>query len=151
MSNQSPRVFAATDTLAATFSDFIVLVARVLMGWLFLTNGWEKLLHMSMTAGYLGSLGVPAPQLAAWPAMATELGIGTAFILGIATRYAALVSLPFLVVATWLAHRFWELPPAQASDQYIHFCKNLAIFGGSLLLFIAGAGKFSLDAALKKR
>ena len=39
-----------------------------------------------------------------------ELLIGFTLILGIATRYAALVCALFLIVATALAHRYWEYP-----------------------------------------
>ncbi|MBV9556425.1 MAG: DoxX family protein [Pseudolabrys sp.] len=132
-------------------SDTIILIARVLIGWLFLTNGFEKLMHMSATAGYLTQLSVPAASLMAWPTMAGELLIGAALILGLFTRCAALASVVFTAVATLLAHRYWELPLGQQSAQYIHFCKNLAIMGGGLLLYVIGAGRFSIDAIRSKR
>lgn len=77
--------------------------------------------------------------------------IGAALILGFATRYATLVCLLFLIVATALAHRYWEYPPAQMGGQYNNFLKNLAIFGGTLLLFVTGPGRFSIDWALSKK
>ncbi len=143
-------MFTAINGAAARLSDTSILIARVLIGWLFLTNGWEKLMHMSATAGYLASLNVPAANLVAWPTMVGELLIGIALILGLATRCAALASIAFTAAATLLAHRFWELPPGQQSEQYIHFCKNLAIIGGGLLLFVTGAARFSVDAARRR-
>jgi len=35
--------------------------------------------------------------------------------------------------------------------QYNNFLKNLAIFGGILVLFVTGAGRFSVDQALSKQ
>ena len=139
------------NSAAARLTDTFVLVARVLIGWLFLTNGFEKLMHMAATAGYLEQLKVPFANLMAWPTMAGELLIGIALILGLATRCAAVASVAFTAVATLLAHRYWELPPGQQSGEYIHFCKNLAIIGGGLLLFVTGPGCFSVDALRASR
>ena len=77
--------------------------------------------------------------------------IGVTLILGFATRYAALLCLLFLIVGTALAHRYWEYPTAQVVAQYNNFIKNLAIFGGTLVLFVTGAGRFSVDQALSKK
>ena len=63
MANEpSPSMFAATDGIAARSSDALILIARLLIGWLFLTNGWAKL-GSGMPGGitYLTALGVPNP------------------------------------------------------------------------------------------
>jgi putative oxidoreductase len=77
--------------------------------------------------------------------------IGPAFITGLATRYAAVACMAFLIVATALAHRYWEYPAAQLMGQYNNFLKNIALFGGALLLFVTGAGRFSLDRVLSRK
>ena len=74
-----------------------------------------------------------------------------ALILGVGTRYAALICALFLVVATALAHRYWEYPAAQIVAQYNNFLKNLAVFGGALLIFAAGPGRFSVDRMLSNK
>jgi putative oxidoreductase len=144
-------MFAAADGIAARSGDIIALIARILIGWLFLTNGWAKLTHMAGTVSYLNGLHVPAPELFYWPAMVGELLIGVTLILGIAVRYASLFTIVYLIIATLLAHRYWDVPAAAASNQYAHFCKNLAIMGGAALLYFIGAGRFSLDAWLRRR
>ena len=53
-----------------------------------------------------------------------------------------------MIVATVLAHRYWEYPQAQQLVQYIFFTKNLAILGGLLYVFVNGAGRFSIDRYL---
>ena len=152
MTNQaSPRMFAATDELATRSSDAILLVARILIGWLFLTNGWAKILNMQGFVGYLTNLRVPNPGFWAWPAMAAELLLGIALILGIATRYASLFAFVYVIITIVLAHRYWEYPAAQQIAQYNNFCKNLAIMGGALALYLTGAGRFSLDNWMRNR
>jgi putative oxidoreductase len=46
-----------------------------------------------------------------------------------------------------IGHRFWEVTDAaQRGNQLIHFWKNIAMIGGFLALYVAGAGAFSVDA-----
>jgi putative oxidoreductase len=147
----SPRNFAGTDGLAVRFGDAFVLVGRVLLGWLFLASGWGALQNMAGFAGYLNSLKVPNPMFWAWIAVLTEVVFALGLILGIASRYAALLGFVYVGVATALAHRYWEYPAAQQVNQYNHFLKNLAVMGSMLFLFVTGAGRFSIDGWLRRR
>ena len=52
---------------------------------------------------------------------------------------------------TALAHRYWEYPAAQVGAQYNNFLKNIAIMGGTLLLFVTGPGPYSIDRMLAKK
>jgi putative oxidoreductase len=144
-------MFAATDSYAERGADTLALVARLLIGWLFLDFGWMKLMGFEGTVRYFTGLHVPAPELMYWPSMLSELIIGAALILGIATRYMSLYTFLYLIIATAIAHRYWEYPPAAVAAQYTNFCKNLAIMGGTLLLYVLGAGRFSVDAWLRRR
>lgn len=146
----SPAAFSATDGYAESGADTLALAARLLIGWLFLDYGWMKLLGHDGTVRYLANLHVPAPELMYWPVVAAELLIGIVLILGVATRYASLFTFVYLIIATAIAHRYWEAPPAAVGAQYANFCKNLAIMGGTLLLYILGAGRFSIDAWLRR-
>ena len=72
-------------------------------------------------------------------------------ILGIGTRYGAILVFLFVLVATAIAHRYWEYPAGpQQFGQYNNFLKNISIMGGTLLLYVLGAGQFSLDAWLRR-
>ena len=146
----SPMAFSATDSCAERGADALALAARLLIGWLFLDYGWMKLLSHDGTVRYLANLHVPVPELMYWPVMLAELAIGIALILGIATRYASLFTFVYLIIATAIAHRYWEVPAAAVGAQYANFCKNLAIMGATLLLYILGAGRFSIDAWLRR-
>lgn len=147
----SPAMFNRADGLASGSADAIILIARVLLAWVFLKTGWDHLMNPAGLVGYLTSLGAPAPGILAWPALIGELIIGVGFILGIATRYVALLTIVWMIIATWMAHRYWTYPAAQQGNQFAHLLKNLAIIGGALMVFVTGAGRFSLDAWLRRR
>jgi uncharacterized membrane protein YphA (DoxX/SURF4 family) len=96
------------DGFAANTTDAFLLVGRVLVGWLFLVSSagvGGKIWNTAGFAGYLKNLGVPAPDFFAWIGALVEFVIGAALILGVGTRYAALLCALFLIVATALAHR----------------------------------------------
>ena len=125
---------------------FPLLVARLLMALMFLSGGYEKLAHLEGTLGYMASAGVPAIAPLALAAGALELGGGLLLIVGWQARWAALALAGFTVIASFMFHRFWSLPPEQELVQMLFFMKNMAITGGLLFVFAFGPGTMSLDA-----
>jgi len=140
-----------TDNIAATWSDFLLLVGRVFLAWLFLASGYGKLGSIPGTTAYFTNLGMTPPELWAWFAGIVEVILGVALILGFGTRYAAIASFAWVLVATAIAHRYWTYPAAQQAAQYINWLKNIAIMGGTLYAFVVGAGRYSVDAMFAKR
>jgi putative oxidoreductase len=78
-------------------------------------------------------------------AILIELGAGALLVLGWQTRRVAWLLLLFVIIATAMAHRFWEFDGAQYGNQLNHFLKNLAIIGALLYVAALGAGKLSID------
>ena len=140
-----------TDNIAATWSDFLLLVSRVFLAWLFLASGYGKLGSIPGTTAYFTNLGMTPAELWAWFAGIVEVILGVALILGFGTRYAAIASFVWVLVATAIAHRYWTYPAAQQAAQYINWLKNIAIMGGTLYAFVVGAGRYSVDAIFAKR
>jgi putative oxidoreductase len=122
-------------------NNLLLLVGRTLIALVFLMTAWLG----SPNPGYLGSLGLPAPAILSWVAIIAEALIVLSLILGIETRWGALLGVLYVVIATALAHRYWQVPQAQFVGQYTNFSKNLAILGGLLLVYVAGAGSYSVD------
>jgi len=139
------------DGMAANSADFLLLVGRVLLGWLFLASGYGKLGNIAGTTAYFNNLGMSPPDTWAWFAGGAEVVLGVALILGLATRYAAFATFIFVLVATAIAHRYWTYPAPAQGAQYVNFLKNVAIMGGALCIFVTGAGGISADAKLPKR
>jgi putative oxidoreductase len=44
-----------------------------------------------------------------------------------------------------VGHRYWTMTGVNRVDSMDGFYKNLSIMGGFLLLYITGAGKYSID------
>ena len=138
-----------TDGMAAAWQDFLLLVARVLLGWIFVFYGWGKLLDIPQYATTFPARGL-SPWMA-YIAVPVEFFVGLALILGFATRYAVLIMLFFMVVASFSSHAYWSVPEAQRGNQTAHFWKNITIMGGLVMLFITGAGRYSVDQMLGRK
>lgn len=128
------------DAKASTYRDPALLIARILVGILFLIAAYNKMKGIGGTAGYFGRLGIPAPEVMVWVALAIEIIGGILLIVGYQTRLAALMLGVFVVVAALIAHTNFA-----DGNQLNHFLKNLAIAGGCLALFCTGAGEYSAD------
>ncbi len=57
----------------------------------------------------------------------------------------------FMIIATLLAHRYWEYPAAAQTAQFTNMIKNIAIFGAMFYVFVAGPGRFSVDSKIAGR
>ena len=125
---------------------FPVLIARLLMALMFLLGGISKFTGLDGTAGYIASVGLPAPQLLAVGAGLVEVIGAVLLIVGWQARWAALALAVFTVLATVLFHNYWAMPKDQQFMQQLMFMKNLAVTGGLLFVFAFGAGTLSLDA-----
>jgi putative oxidoreductase len=145
----SHPALSRADGFAAAWQDFLLLAARVLMGWIFVQSGWRKLMDMQ---GFVASMPRrDLPGFMAYIAAPVEFLGGLALVLGFATRYTAVIMFLFVLIAAVSSHRWWNYPAAQQGIQQSHFMKNVTIMGGMVLLFITGAGRFSLDAVLSRR
>lgn len=122
------------------------LVGRLLLALLFLPAGIGKITGFAGAAGYIGSKGLPMPELGAVLAILVEVGGSLALIAGFGTRLAAVALAGFTLVATFVFHNFWGVPADQAMMQQLMFYKNIAVVGGLLVLTAHGAGAWSLDA-----
>lgn len=131
-------------------ADIVILVARVLLVWLFVLFGWPKLADFGGTVAYMGQVGAPLPSLAALIAVIMEFFAGIAILLGLFTRPLALLLCLYTLGTALIGHHYWTMSgPAQHFNE-INFYKNLSIMGGFLLLYVTGAGKYALDAHLPK-
>jgi putative oxidoreductase len=131
--------------------DAMALLGRILIAYMFVPSGWGKLVGFAGTAGYIASKGVPFPELCAAIAVAAELGLGLAVLVGFKTRWAALALAIFVAVITPIFHNYWAVPDAQLMMQKLNFTKNLAIVGGLLAFAAFGAGRLSIDGGAGRR
>jgi putative oxidoreductase len=129
--------------------DEALLIARILLALLFLTFGWSKITDYSGTVAYMTQTGLPLPSLAALVATVIEFFGAIALILGVWTRPLAVLFGLYTLASAFIGHPFWTLSdPSAHYGNMINFYKNVSILGGFLLLYITGAGRYSVDARL---
>lgn len=135
----------------ANLQNPFALASRLLLAALFLPAGISKITGFAGTVGYITSVGMPMPTVAAAVAAAVEVLGSLALIFGLGTRFAALVLAVFTLVASFFFHAYWNLPADKQMMQQLMFFKNVAISGGLLALVAFGAGGWSLDARREQR
>ncbi len=128
--------------------DPLLLISRILMMLLFVIFGWEKLVGYSGTVAEFAKTGVPFPALAAPIAVVMEFGVGMAIVLGLFTRPLAVALGLYTMATALIGHPFWAMTGAAQVGAEINFFKNVSIMSGLFVLFVTGAGRFSLDQKL---
>jgi putative oxidoreductase len=132
--------------MAYDITDVVILAARLLLAALFLIFGWRKLVDYSGTVSRMVQDGAPFPALSAVIAIFMELPVAFAVAVGAFTRPSAVLLALYTLGTVLIAHRYWTVTGSHKVDSMEEFYKNLSIMGGYLLLFITGAGKYSIDA-----
>src|ERR1700688_2894119 len=127
-------------------SDVIILAARLFLATLFLIFGWRKLRDYPGTVSQMVRDGVPTPVLATVVAIFMELPVAFAVAVGALTRPSAVLLALYTLGTALIAHHYWTMTGANKIESMESFYKNLSIMGGFLLLYITGAGKYSIDA-----
>lgn len=128
---------------------------RVLLSAIFFLSAvGNKIPNFNAIAGYMGSEGVPAPQVLLAGAIVFLIAGSTSLVLGLRPRIGAGLLTVFLVLATYYFHDFWNIPAEnaqQVQEQTIQFMKNTALIGAMLLVVANGVGGWTLDALLARQ
>lgn len=128
---------------ADALADAALLILRVLAGFaIAYFHGLGKIPPSPGFVEGVAGLGFPLPTVFAWAAGLAEFVGGLLLVVGLFTRPAALSLLFTMLVAFFLRHA--DDPFAQKEKAYL--------FGAIALFFLlVGAGRFSLDALLRRR
>ncbi|WP_437558301.1 DoxX family protein [Acidithiobacillus sulfuriphilus] len=128
--------------------DEAIFLARFLLVLLFLIFGWGKLTNYSGTVAYMQQVGAPMPPIATLIAIFMEFFVSLAIIVGIFTRPLAVLLAVYTLGTALIGHHYWSMTGMANFEGEINFYKNISIIGGCFLLYVTGAGKYSLDAKL---
>ncbi len=120
----------------------IEVLGRIFLSTLFLIEGTNKIFNYEETIQYMENFGVPG--YLAIPAIILEILFPLLLIIGYQTKIAALVMMIFTIVVAIIFHTNFD-----DQMQFITFFKDIAIAGGFIIIFVNGAGKFSVDYKLK--
>src|SRR5271157_4821138 len=122
-----------------------VSLIRVLVGWVFLSEGIQKFLFPdALGVGRFVKIGIPAPQFFAPFVGVVEVVCGTLLIVGLVTRLAAIplmIDISVAIITTKIpmlsTAGFWSMAHEARTD----YCMLL----GLLFLLLVGSGPFSID------
>lgn len=128
-----------------TASDLALLLGRIGLAAIFIAGGLSKLTNLAGFTASLQKQGVPFAELLAPLGAGVEFFGGIAVLIGFQLRLAAALMIVFTIVASLIAHRFWEFEGVARQMQQGQFFKNLAIVGGYLALCVSGGGRYALD------
>ena len=146
----SPLPGVPDDTIRVAPRPTTALIGRILIAAIFVVSGLAKLVNTDQTAEHMAGVGIPAPHFLAVVAGLVEILGALAIGLGFLTRVGALALIAFMIPATLLFHNFWVYDGAEQKTQMINFLKNLTTIGGLCMLFAYGAGRYSIDARLRR-
>src|SRR5450755_1430565 len=134
--------------LIATNAPAAVILIRLIVGGVFLSEGIQKfLMPETQGVGRFTKIGIPNPEIMAPFVGVCEIVCGVLFILGLLTRFAAVTMIINMLVAIWttkipilLQSGFWSMAHEARTDY--------AMLLGSIFLLVVGAVAWSLDARI---
>ena len=122
-------------------------ILRVVVGIVFLMHGGQKLFIYGFhnVGGFMQQLGIPLPQVAGVVVTLVEFFGGLALLLGLFTRWAAVLIACDMLVAVTVVHLRggFFLPKG--------FEYALTMLAASVTLALAGPGAGALDTLLRRR
>jgi len=141
--------------LLGTSNDVSLTFLRLVLGVVFFAHGAQKMLGwfggygFHATIGFFGHLGMPAPV--AFLVICIEFFGGLGLIVGLLTRIAALGIGVEMIGAIFMVHMpngfFMNWLGKQKGEGFEYHLLVIAIAG---TLLLRGAGKFSVDHALRE-
>lgn len=120
------------------WKSYALLVARVLMGGVFLWAAYTKFADLGATAGYIASAGIPFGLAFAWIAAFFEAALGLAIITGVFFREASILLGAYVLFLTFAFHG----PSSWASNAYEFglFVNHFTMIAGLLFMTAHGPG-----------
>lgn len=148
--------------LLSTNAPAATILVRLLVGSVFLSEGIQKFLYPGeLAAGRFAKIGLPVPELLGPFVGACEAVCGALIIIGLFTRFAAIVlfiDISVAIISTkipiLLGYGFWNFVlaklPRYGFWSMMHEARvDFSMWLGLLFLLIVGAGKkWSFDAGV---
>ena len=119
----------------------IEFLGRIFLSVLFLSEGIGKIFNYESAIEYMENFNVPGYLLT--PAIIIDILFPILLIIGYRTKLSALVLSLYTIILALIFHTDFS-----NQIELVSFLKNFAIAGGFLIIFVNGAGKYSVDYKL---
>lgn len=124
--------------------DLGLLIFRVMLVALFPISAYYKIIQWPGIATVLEKAGAPYPLYVSAIGTGVEMVFPFLIILGLWTRPAAAGLIVYTLVATYIGHAFWKVPPEAHFIQLMSFLKNMSLVGALIGLMAVGPGRIAL-------
>lgn len=125
-----------TFVTAVLRSEITAFIARLLLVFMFLGSGIDKVLNFAGAQAEMAFFGLNPPWLFAVLTIVTQL-VGSALILlNRATWLAAGALAIFTALTIPIAHHFWTMEGQMAQIEFYFVVEHLAVIGGMMLVAI---------------
>lgn len=128
----------------------VTLVGRVALASVFLVAVSMYFTSWSEITQHMAAEGLPAQDVLLAAATVVLIAGGLSVVLGFYTQWGATLLMIFLLIVTPIFHDFWTMTGQERQMQQGHFLSNLAKFGGLLMLWAHGPGRWSLDRGKRR-
>jgi uncharacterized membrane protein YphA (DoxX/SURF4 family) len=125
-------------------------ILRIVTGITFALHGWAKLGNPAGFAGFVGSLGFPAPTTVAWLVILLEFVGGLLLIVGFGTRWLGVLFAIEMLVTTMMVKSRIGFIAAQGQPG-VGFELDLMLLAAGLTLAILGSGQLSVETNLLRK
>ena len=133
------------EQLSRYFAWLPPLFARIVVGWVFMWSGWEKLSNLPQITKNFIDWGIPFPNILTPFVSGVEFFGGLLLLLGLFTRVAAVPLVVVMIVAIVSAK--WDQVDSLETLLGFEEVSYMALFGW---LAVAGPGPISLDRLLQR-
>lgn len=125
--------------------DIMDLMARIFLSLIFLWEAYDSIKYFKTAKESMTSYGITWRQdLLLGGAIFLMIFGGILILTGYRSKLGAVLLLLFYIPATFTIYSFWNDPPELYRINSIQFMKNLAIIGGLMMIFVNGAGRYSV-------
>ncbi len=134
------------DLRWAAITSRALLLIRVLVGWVFVSEGIQKFVFPTqLGVGRFQQIGIPEAHFMAPLVGAIEIACGTLVLIGLFTRFAAVPLLA--VILTAIGTTKFPILMKSGIWSMLHEARtDFSMLLGLLFLVITGAGAISVDA-----
>jgi putative oxidoreductase len=130
--------------IASTLQSPLLLATRLYWGWQFALSGWGKLHRLDKMTDYFATLNLPLPAFSATFVSGLEFVGGLLLVLGLGSRFIALLLTAAMSVAYLTAQRH-ELLAVFSDPVKFYNADPFTFCSAALLVLVFGPGRFSLD------
>lgn len=129
-----------------------VILIRILVGWVFVSEGIQKFLFPdALGVGRFMKIGIPLPQFSAPFVGFVEIICGLLVIFGLFTRFAAVPLLAIILTAIGTTKLPELFHPGQGVWYMLHDARtDFSMLLGLLFLLLVGPGPLSVDAGRRR-